>query len=179
MVAPGALTGDLGSTLRGARHDQPEPVEALDADRFSDVRAGRATRLPELAVNSPGLIANAFRFENTNTAGTESETGFLYGASRFRIIEGSPTPPEWLEIFETDFNDPLTAYARAFAARAPQPRGDGVRHEARTRSRWSRPASHENRNHWSREHGRHPGSSARHPRARGLGRQLERPGDAD
>jgi len=55
------------------------------------------------------------------------ETGLFYGASRFRIIEGSPTPPEWLEIFETDVKEPLTAYARAFAARAPQPRGDGVR----------------------------------------------------
>jgi len=55
------------------------------------------------------------------------ETGLFYGASRFRIIEGSPTPPEWLEIFETDVKEPLTAYARAFAARGPQPRGDGVR----------------------------------------------------
>jgi hypothetical protein len=41
------------------------------------------------------------------------KTGFFYGASRFRIIEGSPEPPAWLEIFETDLQDPLTAYARA------------------------------------------------------------------
>jgi hypothetical protein len=60
-------------------------------------------------------------------AGALLETDFFYSASRFRIIEGSPTPPEWLEIFETDFNDPLTAYARAVATRAPQPRGDRVR----------------------------------------------------
>jgi hypothetical protein len=44
------------------------------------------------------------------------KTGFFYSASRFRIIEGSPNPPTWLEIFETDLQDPLTAYARAFAA---------------------------------------------------------------
>jgi hypothetical protein len=55
------------------------------------------------------------------------ETGFFYGASRFRIIEGSPKPPAWLEIFETDLQDPLTAYARAFAALVSQPPAAGVR----------------------------------------------------
>ena len=34
------------------------------------------------------------------------ETGFFYGASRFRIIEGSPEPPAYLEVFETDRQDP-------------------------------------------------------------------------
>jgi hypothetical protein len=28
------------------------------------------------------------------------KTGFVYGASRFRIIEGSPEPPARLEVFE-------------------------------------------------------------------------------
>src|SRR5712672_171443 len=41
------------------------------------------------------------------------ETGLFYAASRFRIIEGSPEPPDWLEVFETDQQDPLTAYARS------------------------------------------------------------------
>jgi hypothetical protein len=54
------------------------------------------------------------------------KTGFFYGASRFRIIEGSPEPPEWLEVFETDLQDPLTAYARACDALESQP-ADGVR----------------------------------------------------
>jgi hypothetical protein len=40
-------------------------------------------------------------------------TGFFCDASRFRIIEGSPEPPAWLEVFETDLQDPVTAYARA------------------------------------------------------------------
>ena len=48
------------------------------------------------------------------------ETGLFYAASRFRIIEGSPEPPDWLEVFETDQQDPLTAYARSLAARAPR-----------------------------------------------------------
>jgi hypothetical protein len=41
------------------------------------------------------------------------ETGFFYAASRLRIIEGTPEPPDWLEVFETDQQDPLTAYARS------------------------------------------------------------------
>jgi hypothetical protein len=55
------------------------------------------------------------------------KTGFFYGASRYRIIEGSPEPPEWLEVFETDLQDPLTAYARACGALESQPPADGVR----------------------------------------------------
>jgi hypothetical protein len=55
------------------------------------------------------------------------ETGFFYGASRFRVIEGSPNPPVWLEIFETDVKDPLTAYARALAAPPREPSADGIR----------------------------------------------------
>jgi hypothetical protein len=49
------------------------------------------------------------------------KTGFFYGASRFRIIEGAPEPPVWLEVFETDLQAPLTAYARAGDALKSQP----------------------------------------------------------
>ena len=55
------------------------------------------------------------------------ETGVFYSASRVQIIEGRPEPPAWLEVFETDVHDPLTAYARAFVDRAAQPAADGVR----------------------------------------------------
>jgi hypothetical protein len=48
------------------------------------------------------------------------DTGLFYAASRFRIIEGDPAPPDWLEIFETDQQDPLTAYARSLEALAPR-----------------------------------------------------------
>jgi hypothetical protein len=41
------------------------------------------------------------------------QTGLFYSAARFRIIEGSPEPAEWLEVFETDARDPRNAYARA------------------------------------------------------------------
>ena len=54
------------------------------------------------------------------------KTGFFYGASRSRIIEGSPEPPEWLEVFETDQQDPLTAYARACDALVSEPPAEGV-----------------------------------------------------
>ncbi|HEV8277186.1 MAG TPA: hypothetical protein VGQ26_16050 [Streptosporangiaceae bacterium] len=35
------------------------------------------------------------------------QTGLFYSVARFRIIEGSPAPAEWLEAFETDDPDPL------------------------------------------------------------------------
>jgi hypothetical protein len=54
------------------------------------------------------------------------KTGFFYAAARFRIIEGSPEPPEWLEVFEADLHDPLTAYARACDALETAPTADGV-----------------------------------------------------
>ena len=54
------------------------------------------------------------------------KTGLFYGASRFRIIEGSPDPPAWLEVFETDLHDPLSAYTRACDGAESQPADDGV-----------------------------------------------------
>jgi hypothetical protein len=55
------------------------------------------------------------------------DTGFFHAASRFQIIEGSPEPPVWLEVFETGLQDPLSAYARACHGLALRPRADGVR----------------------------------------------------
>jgi hypothetical protein len=55
------------------------------------------------------------------------KTGLFYAASQFRIIEGSPEPPAWLEVFETDLQDPLTACARARDALTHQAQPDGVR----------------------------------------------------
>lgn len=46
-------------------------------------------------------------------------TGAFYSAARFRIIEGSPEPAEWLEVFETDDPDPLRAYLRATSQTPP------------------------------------------------------------
>jgi hypothetical protein len=55
------------------------------------------------------------------------KTGLFYVASRFRIIEGNPEPAACLEVFETDRQDPLTAYARACVALAPELPADGAR----------------------------------------------------
>jgi hypothetical protein len=46
------------------------------------------------------------------------DTGHFYAASRFELIEGFPEPATWLEVFETDQQDPLTAYSRTLAALA-------------------------------------------------------------
>lgn len=47
------------------------------------------------------------------------QTGLFYSAARFRIIEGSPDPAGWLEVFETDDPDPLHAYPRAASHTPP------------------------------------------------------------
>jgi hypothetical protein len=47
------------------------------------------------------------------------QTGLFYSAARFRIIEGTPEPAEWLEVFETDDPDPLHAYPRATSRALP------------------------------------------------------------
>ena len=60
------------------------------------------------------------------------DTGLFYAASRFKLIDeparaeasaggrllSFPEPPTWLEIFETDRQDPLTAYSRTLEALA-------------------------------------------------------------
>lgn len=51
------------------------------------------------------------------------QTGLFYSAARFRLIEGSPDPAEWLEIFETDHPDPLHAYPRATTQTPSAPPG--------------------------------------------------------
>jgi hypothetical protein len=48
------------------------------------------------------------------------DTGLFFSAARFRIIEGSPEPAEWLEVFETDNLDPLHAFQQA-TENAPHP----------------------------------------------------------
>jgi hypothetical protein len=54
-------------------------------------------------------------------------TGFFYAASRFRLIEGNPEPPEWLEVFETDQQDPLAAYAQALEVLTPNAPATNIR----------------------------------------------------
>jgi len=49
------------------------------------------------------------------------QTGLFYSAARFRLIEGSPNPAEWLEVFETGDPDPLHAYPRAAGHTLPVP----------------------------------------------------------
>jgi len=40
-------------------------------------------------------------------------------AARFRLMEGSLEPSEWLEVFRTDDPDPLHAYPRAASHTLP------------------------------------------------------------
>ena len=56
------------------------------------------------------------------------QAGLFYSTARFRIIEGSPEPAEWLEVFETDDPDPLHAYPRVTSQTPP---GSQIRAELR------------------------------------------------
>jgi hypothetical protein len=55
------------------------------------------------------------------------DTGLFDAASRFELIEGFPEASTWLEIFETDQRDPLTAYSRALEALAGSGRAAEIR----------------------------------------------------
>lgn len=55
------------------------------------------------------------------------ETGYFHAASRFRIIEGTPKPPAWLEVFETGLPIPPGAYGRACDALEPRTPAHGIR----------------------------------------------------
>jgi hypothetical protein len=50
------------------------------------------------------------------------QTGLFYSAARFRIIEGSAAPAEWLEVFETHDPDPSTLTRERPATRRPHRR---------------------------------------------------------
>jgi hypothetical protein len=47
------------------------------------------------------------------------EGGMFCSTTRFRLIEGSPEPAEWLEIFETDDPNPLNAHSQATSHMQP------------------------------------------------------------
>jgi hypothetical protein len=55
------------------------------------------------------------------------DTGLFYAASRFKLIEGFPEPATWLEIFETDQQDPLTVYSRTLKTLAGSQRAGEIR----------------------------------------------------
>ena len=66
------------------------------------------------------------------------QTGRFYSAARFRLIEGSPDPAEWLEIFETDNPDPL--HTNPQATRHTPPHRRSSPNEA-SHSAWPAPAA--------------------------------------
>jgi len=51
----------------------------------------------------------------------------FYAASRFRLIEGYPEPPDSLEVLKTDHQDPSKAYRQALDGLAPALRDTRIR----------------------------------------------------
>lgn len=88
---------------------------------FPALRASYALVGSQLQPGEHGLLTGIHVILSNGGGDTERQqreaqilqTGLFYSAARFRLIEGSPDPAEWLEIFETDHPDPLHAYPQA------------------------------------------------------------------
>jgi hypothetical protein len=99
-----------------------------DPDRVDDYHAWYDTYATVVA--HLGHLVNCFRFENPAASSGHPrcwDTGLFYTASRFELIEGFPEASTWLEIFETDQQDPLTAYSRTLDALAGSRRAAEIR----------------------------------------------------
>jgi hypothetical protein len=113
-----------------------EHSPAYPAHLFSDpraklvspaLRASYALVGTQLQPGRPGPLTGIHVILSNGGGDTERQhqearvllTGLYYSAARFRIIEGSPDPADWLEVFETDDPDPLHAYARAVSGALP------------------------------------------------------------
>jgi hypothetical protein len=116
-----------------ALFDDPRSKLVVPAFRASYALVGAAQRPAGHGTLTGVYLALSTGGDDTVRQRWESqilETGLFYAVSRFRAIEGwagvaatgdgQPEPPGWLEIFETDVREPLTAYARALAELAPE-----------------------------------------------------------
>src|SRR6185312_236199 len=88
---------------------------ALVGSQHRPGRHGRLTGIHVILSNGVGDI------ERQHREARILQTGLFYSAARFRLIEGSPNPAEWLEVFETGDPDPLHAYPRAAGRTLPAP----------------------------------------------------------
>jgi hypothetical protein len=86
---------------------------ALDGSQLGPNKHGGLTGVHVIMSNGGGDT------ERQNHEVQVLQTGLFYSTARFRLIEGSPEPAEWLEIFETDVPDPLSAYYQAVNGAQP------------------------------------------------------------
>jgi hypothetical protein len=116
-----------------ALFDDPRSKLVVPAFRASYALVGAAQRPDGHGTLTGVYLALSTGGDDTVRQRWESqilESGLFYAVSRFRAIEGwagvaatgdgLPEPPGWLEVFETDVREPLTAYAQALKKLAPE-----------------------------------------------------------
>lgn len=133
-----ATTYDIVSPDPATAWPDTEHSPAYPTHLFSDpraklvspaLRASYALVASQLQPGQRGPLTGIHVILSTNGGDTERQhqeaqilqTGSFYSAARFRIIEGSPEPAEWLEVFETDDPDPLHTYKRVTSHTLPAP----------------------------------------------------------
>jgi hypothetical protein len=133
-----ATTYDIVSPDPATAWPDTEHSPAYPTRLFSDpraklvspaLRASYALVASQLQPGQHGPLTGIHVILSTNGGDTERQhqeaqilqTGSFYSAARFRIIEGSPEPAEWLEVFETDDPDPLHTYKRVTSHTLPAP----------------------------------------------------------
>ncbi|MCW2893034.1 MAG: hypothetical protein JWO75_2523 [Actinomycetia bacterium] len=133
-----ATTYDIFSPDPATAWPDTEHSPAYPTHLFSDpraklvspaLRASYALVASQLQPGQRGPLTGIHVILSTNGGDTERQhqeaqilqTGSFYSAARFRIIEGSPEPAEWLEVFETDDPDPLHTYKRVTSHTLPAP----------------------------------------------------------
>jgi hypothetical protein len=133
-----ATTYDIVSPDPATAWPDTEHSPAYPTRLFSDpraklvspaLRASYALVASQLQPGQRGPLTGIHVILSTNGGDTERQhqeaqilqTGSFYSAARFRIIEGSPEPAEWLEVFETDDPDPLHTYKRVTSHTLPAP----------------------------------------------------------
>jgi hypothetical protein len=115
-----------------ALFDDPRSKLVVPAFRASYALVGSAQRRDGHGALTGVYLALSTGGDDTVRQRWESqilESGIFYAVSRFRAIEGLPEPPGWLEIFETDVREPLTAYAQALKKLAPELPGPQIRNQ--------------------------------------------------
>ena len=119
------VTPDPATAWPDTEHSPAYPTHLFSDPRASLVspalRASYALVGSQLHVGQHGPLTGIHVILSNGGGDTERQhreaqilqAGLFYSTARFRIIEGSPDPAEWLEVFETDAPDPLRAYPRA------------------------------------------------------------------
>jgi hypothetical protein len=125
------ISPDPASAWPATEHSPAYPVHLFSDPRASLVspalRASYALVGSQLQPGQHGPLTGIHVILSNGGGDTERQhreaqilqTGLFYSAARFRIIEGSPEPAEWLEVFETDDPDPLHTYPRATSHALP------------------------------------------------------------